>query len=389
MSVELVQKTINGDSPGVTTELSYFRFTPNVSANKLKQYPKVYLQAALHADEQPGIMVLHHLLDLLLKADKAQALRAEFVVVPMANPVGMSQIEFGQHQGRFDKVSGVNFNRKWPDLLSQIIIDSSTLKTDDAQYNQQIVRSLVWQWLEGYQPVSAREQQQRWLISEAYDADYVLDLHCDADALGPLFRVPPVKPAAQDLSDWIGAKATLTAEDSGGGSFDEVWPSLWIQLAKQYPQYSFPAPPIACTVEYRGNYDVFDSVNLEDAQRLFGFFQARNLIGDVAEVALTIKPKAMPKPSELAATEMLRVSQSGLLAYQVDLGEKVKKGQVIAELVPLSGEGAFITRVPICAGADGIVISRNVAKYVWAGRSIAKIVGREVLSSRVGYLLED
>ena len=60
MSVEKVSKTLVGDTPGRSTELNYFRIGPQDAARK------VYLQAALHADEQPGIMVLHHLLPLPL-----------------------------------------------------------------------------------------------------------------------------------------------------------------------------------------------------------------------------------------------------------------------------------------------------------------------------------
>jgi len=47
MSFEKITRKIVGDSPGKTTELNYFRIGPD-NAEK-----KVYLQAALHADEQP------------------------------------------------------------------------------------------------------------------------------------------------------------------------------------------------------------------------------------------------------------------------------------------------------------------------------------------------
>ena len=46
MSFEKISKLLTGDTPGRTTELNYFRIGP-ADADK-----KVYLQAALHADEQ-------------------------------------------------------------------------------------------------------------------------------------------------------------------------------------------------------------------------------------------------------------------------------------------------------------------------------------------------
>ena len=40
--------------------------------------PKVYLQAAVHANEFPGAMALHHLMPLLLKADALGQLAHDF-----------------------------------------------------------------------------------------------------------------------------------------------------------------------------------------------------------------------------------------------------------------------------------------------------------------------
>ena len=95
MRFEKVVRTLVGDTPGRSTELNYFRIGPDDAANK------VYLQAALHADEQPGILVLHHLLPLLRDADAAGELKARVVLFPMVNPLGMGDIEFGRHQGRY------------------------------------------------------------------------------------------------------------------------------------------------------------------------------------------------------------------------------------------------------------------------------------------------
>src|SRR5690606_12513524 len=61
-----------GDTPGTMTELSFYRIGPADAPGK------VYLQAALHADEQPGTMVLHHLLPMLREADEQDLLRARF-----------------------------------------------------------------------------------------------------------------------------------------------------------------------------------------------------------------------------------------------------------------------------------------------------------------------
>ena len=380
MSVERIVKTIRGDSPGKSTELVYFRLVPEAASRK------VYLQAALHADEQPGILILHHLLGMLRKADEAGLLQAQFVVFPMVNPLGMGDIGFRQHQGRYDRASGVNFNRNWPDLYQAVREQVAGQLGDDAAINVQTVRRAVGEWLAGQIPVTALQQQRHIVMQEAFDADYVLDLHCDNDALLHIFTVPQSGEVMQQLSDWMGAAATLTTEDSGGGSFDEVWSMPWIKLAQAFPDQPVPQACHSATLEYRGQFDVFEPMNQLDAERLYAFFQQQDLIG--GEIALP-QPTPTAAATDLAATEMTRVERAGLLAYRVELGDVVSKGDVLADLVTLDGEGAFVERIPVCAGTAGVVISRNINKYVWPGCSIAKVVGTEILASRAGYLLED
>lgn len=72
---------------------------------------KVYIQAGLHADEAPGFLVMHHLIEWLDTADQNDAITGEIVLVPVANPIGADQWRDEQLQGRFDFFNGVNFKR--------------------------------------------------------------------------------------------------------------------------------------------------------------------------------------------------------------------------------------------------------------------------------------
>ncbi len=379
MSFDRISRQLLGDTPGRTTELNYFRIgAPDAPR-------KVYLQAALHADEQPGILILHHLLQLLRDADAAGELKAEFVLFPMVNPLGMGDIEFGQHQGRYNRGTGVNHNRDWPVLYDAVGEELATKLGPDAEANILQIRAALRDWVETLPQVTALDQWRRYLISEACDADYVFDVHCGSDALVHIFTVPQLAENMQQLANWTGAAATLTAEDSGGGSFDEAWPALWLRLAREHQDKPIPLPVVSCTLEYRGRFDSFDELNRKDAQNLYGYFQEQGLItgkviGHKGEAAA---------PSDLRATERLRAPQAGLLAYCVELGDQVEKGDRIADLIRLDGDGAFVERIPLLAGTSGQVISRRVTKYVWRDANIAKIVGTEILESSGGYLLSD
>lgn len=379
MAFEHKTVQLRGDTPGESTEFTYYVIGPRDAPEK------VHLQAALHADEQPGTMVLHHLLPLLRHADERNLTRAKFTVMPMVNPLGMANLSFRHHIGRYDPNSGINYNRRWPDLFSAARQQLAGRLKDDEAFNVNLIRKTVAQWIDAQQPRSAAEQLRLLVLREAHDAEFVLDLHCDDDSQLHIFTSPELMPELQDLADWMGAAATLTAADSGGGSFDEVLPQLYRKVAATNPGKPVPMASATATLEYRGQADVFDEIGAEDARRLYGFLCERNLIDDDPGA----RPGPAPEATPFEATEIVRVEKPGLLAYRVELGERVKKGQPIADLIALDGPEAFIARTPILAGTDGFVLSRARSKYVPRGANIAKIVGTQPLPGRKGYLLED
>ncbi len=379
MSFQLQVLKLRGDTPGTVTELPFYRIGPAEAPEK------VYIQAALHADEQPGTMLLHHLLPMLRQADEQELLRARFTIVPMANPLGMANIVQRRHLGRSDLATGVNYNRQWPDLFAMIRSQLAGRLNDDELFNVNLIRKAVASWIDAQQPRSAPEQLRLFLLREAHDAEFVLDLHCDTDSLPYIYTSPELMPELQDLSDWMGAAAVLTAADSGGGSFDEVLPLLYRKVAQSNPGKPVPMASATATLEYRGLADSFDHFGEQDALRLFGFLAGRGLIA--ADPGPRPEPSCTATPFE--ATDVVRVDRPGLLAYRVDLGQRVTRGQPIADLIAMDGPEAFLARTPVLAGTDGFVLSRSIRKYVTRGEFVAKVVGTVPLPARKGYLLED
>ena len=78
-------------SVGNQAHIHLHRFGPE----GVKGVKKVYIQAGLHADEHPGLLVAQHLLRHLEQLDQQNVLKAEIVLVPFANPVGLRQKNFG------------------------------------------------------------------------------------------------------------------------------------------------------------------------------------------------------------------------------------------------------------------------------------------------------
>lgn len=335
------------DAPGQTTRLYWYTVGPEAAETK------VHLQAALHADEQPGTMAIHHLLPMLRDADAAGKLRARFVLFPSVNPLGLAARVLRRHIGRYDLETGVNFNRRWPDLYPIIAESVAGKLGSDAKANVATIRAAVGAWIDAQSPVTAGQKLRLHILKSAHDADIVLDLHCDDESLMHIFTSPDLMPGLQDLADRMGVAATLTAEDSGGGSFDEVLPNLFRKAQRANPNASVPMACEAATLEYRGQADTHDAFGKLDAQGLFDFFADRGLIDLPASKPVT----PVPGPTPFEATEVLRTSKPGLLAYRVELGQEVKAGDVVADLIAMDGPEAFVARTPIRAGTSGFILS--------------------------------
>lgn len=347
----------------------------------------MYLQAGLHADEQPGTLILHYLLEMLAKDDKLGRLNAEFFVFPMVNPIGMAQIHNHHHSGRYDFSTGINFNRNWPELASCIMYEDNEIASDftqDINSNKNKVISALTKWISNQKPITALEKLRLEIIKIAMHCDVVLDLHCDIHALNHIYIAPQLMPEYQDLADWMGSHATLTAENSGGGSFDEVWSRLWIDIQRLCPDKPIPKPVLSATLEYRGLVDVDELLNRKDAENLRGFFISRGFINTKTKTIPSPSPQALP----FNATQIIKSHVSGLVCYSVQLGQMVTEGELVATILLLDGPDAYRSRVPIYAGTRGLVFSMMLQKYTWKGETIAKIAGLKALPERTGVLLE-
>jgi predicted deacylase len=79
------QIALASPAPGVALALTVHRFgTPGAR-------PRVYIQASLHADELPGMIAAHHLRERLTRLEAEGRIAGEIVLVPSANPIGLSQ----------------------------------------------------------------------------------------------------------------------------------------------------------------------------------------------------------------------------------------------------------------------------------------------------------
>lgn len=368
--MEIVSQILPQASIGVRRELLSLHYGRRGAG------PKAYLQASLHADELPGMLVIHHLRRLLDQAEAAGLLRGEIVLVPAANPIGLAQALLQQQPGRFELRSGENFNRRFTDFHPLLRPGLEAGLGGDAAANLRTVRARMRAALEAQTPVTELEALRLVLSRLALDSDLVLDLHCDSQALLHLYADAAFWPALEPLARYLGVAAAVLNEEPGGTTFEESCGQSWWRLAGELePAHPLPLGCVAATVELRGQGDLDHFQARRDAEALYAYLQLRGHI-DGAGPAL---PPPVPAPWTWRGMVSVSAPTPGLVLRHCALGTEVARGQPLLELIdPLENR---VT--PVLSPAAGLLYVSHPLRYAQAGMELCRILGRADADARV------
>lgn len=362
-------------TPGSAREVVSFHYGEAGSARK------AYVQASLHADELPGMLVAHHLRLHLQALESQGALRgSEIVVVPVANPIGLAQSLLRAPQGRFDLHSGENFNRHYPALFAPVLGRVEGALGADAAANAALVRDALRAAVADSPAATELAALRKTLLGLACDAEVVLDLHCDGESVLHLYTGTPLWGKVEPLARLMGAQATLLARESGDDPFDEACSQTWWQLAEHFgTRAAVPMGCVAVTVELRGEAEVEQAQAERDAQAIVAYLQHRGLIAG----GPVVLPPLLQPATPLAGSESVKSPVAGVLAFRRRPGDQVAVGDLLAEVVdPISG-----SVTPIMSRTDGLLYAREPRRFVVAGGGVCKVAGRQAFRS--GKLLSD
>jgi uncharacterized protein len=345
--------------------------------------PKVYIQGALHADEVPAILVTQQLSKMLLSLEALGRIHGEVVLVPFANPIGLAQHSLGFHQGRFDLRDGGNFNRGYAELGATVLETVRGQLTQDAASNTAVIRSALREASQALVASNATQDLKIQLLRLAIDADIVLDLHCDTDAVMHLFALTPQAAVAQQLGAALGARAVLLATESGDFPFDEACSRPWYALQQALPEHPIELACFAATVELRGEADTDHALAEQDARGLCAFLAQQGVLHleGMVDMLAAVNAPQLCQPTPLSGSEPVTAPHAGVVVFHRCPGETVQAGDLIADLVnALTGE---VT--PLRCQSAGLLYGRCGSRWATAGKRLAKIAGTSM--ARTGKLL--
>ncbi|GGP17571.1 succinylglutamate desuccinylase/aspartoacylase family protein [Silvimonas iriomotensis] len=362
--------SLPGMGPGIAPRLVTHTFG-NPHSGK-----SAYIQAGLHGDEHPGLLVIQHLLVLLKALDQQGAIAGCVTLVPYANPIGMAQRVFGPIVGRFDFENGENFNRNYPTLSDAVREQVNSGK--GAGMTARDWKAFFQEQLDAQQPPRHVTGAMKLELSRlAMAHDVVLDLHCDTDAIAHLYASRLQSARACKLANQIGAPVVLVEEPesggySGGNSFDQMHANAWSVLVEA-GLFTPETAGFATTVELRGQIDISDELAQNDAEAILDFLAQEGVLSQEAATGKP-RPHGAAQVYPLEAASHIPCPCSGVVVYLKEPGQQVLKGETIAEIVTIDGD-QFNERVPIVSDVDGVLVVRQLHRLVRNGQRAAFVAG--------------
>ena len=301
--------------------------------------PTVHLQAGVHADEIAGMLVLHQLLPRLQACQEQGRLKGSVTLVPQANPLGIGQFRQGKLLGRFHEASGQNFNRAFDHSLAM------------------------------QRPANNLAQWQKSLVELAADADLVLDLHTDDEALPYLYIHRSFWPEqGLALAAALRVDVVIVWDDGGDGSFEETI-------------INHGSPRLAATLELRGQADVSDALAQQDVDGLWAWLCINGVIDEVAAIS-----EWQGEAVDMGCMETILAPRAGVLVFEKGLGDQVEEGERFARIIGRPGDAA--SEVFLHAAQTGRMVTAHRERLVAQGSVVAKFTGARLSDSYSGGVLD-
>jgi hypothetical protein len=328
------------------------------------------------------MLVSHYLDRLLREADEKGGIKGEIVLLPVANPIGLSLFLRGRLSGRFELGNGVNFNRNYPDISAAVADRVAGNLTQSETDNITVIRDQIRMALDEIQAPDETSFMRKTLMSLAADSDICLDLHCDWQAILHVYLGTPLWPDAADLAAQMGSQATMLAEVSGGNPFDEAVGGIWWDLARRFPEYPIPSACLSSTVELRGEGDISHELARTDADNLMRFFMRRGVVeGDPGPL-----PDLLTPATPLEGVDPVKAPHPGVVVYLKQPGDRIAAGEAVAEIVDPWSDSANEPTV-LHSRVAGVMFSRRSDRLARTGQTLCRVAGAEPLAECIGSAL--
>ncbi|NMP15930.1 succinylglutamate desuccinylase/aspartoacylase family protein [Thalassotalea sp. Y01] len=354
--------TVGEMASGVSLTIPVYRLKGN------GQGPSVYIQANIHGAEVQGNAVIYQLLELLQK----QSLLGDITLVPYANPVGCNHKNGEYTLGRFDPITGVNWNRMFhhnEQLIEHVMQKHSNSDVDTIkQYFQQLMLDDIEQKLDhnNYGLSTGRRIAYR-LQQLAHQHDIVLDLHT-----GPISSKHIYCPEyARNSASFFNIPHTILIPNDFAGAMDEATFCPWWTLAEKFAENGreLDFGKESFTVEL-GSQELIDlDEALYDAKSILSYLQYKQVIASDEFVPQNITRYGC----YLKDYKIFYSPMGGMVDYLAQFGEELKAGSPLARILRMDNYGDGDALHYIQLEEDAIPILHFASASVNLGTELYKV----------------
>ena len=321
---------------GVKLTVPVYSYKPKKSTA-----PNVYIQANMHGAEVQGNAVIFQLLELLKECD----IQANITLVPYANPIACNHKNGEYTLGRFDPITGVNWNRMYhfddaiiaPFVEQHIDASEAEIQTDFEQLLlDQIEDKLdhnIWGLTTG-QRIAYQLQRM------AHQADLVLDLHTGPISSKHLYCPEYAKASA----NYFDIPHTIFIPNDFDGAMDEAtfcpWWSLqqaFVSSGRHFVMGEGAFAKESFTVELGSQEQIDLVVAHQDAMSILSYLQHKGVIAgnnQSANLPQDFLPQQMTRYAcYLKDYKALYSPMGGMVDYLAEFGKPLAAGEPLARIL--------------------------------------------------------
>lgn len=339
---------------------------------KGKPGPHIHIQASVHGAELQGNAVILQLMELLNTTD----INGSITFIPLANPYATNNKHGTYTYGRYNPVTGHNWNRNYVDIIkaSQFDIEGFVKDHDDLPWHElkvvykanldQIFQNYIIKLIDEKR-LSENNKLNLLLQHLASPADGILDLHTGPVATRYLYSAE----YQEDVAYFLKFKHNLLIPNAFDGAMDEACFMPWVHLMNELKNQGRDVTPDveAFTLEF-GSEETFQmQAASKDVESILNYLKYKGVIEG--------QPDKIDAHSCMLENYRTIYSQKGgLVDYHFEPGQRFSKGDTLASFYNLKNidpqNPILSCRSTIEAEEDGIIINRCPSSSVHQGMEL-------------------
>lgn len=342
--------------------------------------PHIHIQASVHGAELQGNAVILQLMDML----NSMKLKGSITFIPLANPYATNNKHGTYTYGRYNPVTGHNWNRNYVDIIKSSKFDLDNFAKTHKETPWPVLKFAFKEKLEEIfteytdllitkRTLSENNKLNLLLQKLAVKADGIFDLHTGPVATRYVYSAE----YELEVARFLKFKHILVIPHEFDGAMDEATFMPWIHLQEALLKHDrdIKLDIESFTLEF-GSEETFCMQNAsKDVESIINYLKYKGLIEGEPE-------QFNSQSCHLDNYKTIFSPNGGLVDYHFQPGENFFRGDTLASFYNLKNINPTnpieSSRSVVIAEQDGIIINRCPSSSVHQGMELFQVMTEAV-----------